>query len=109
MKGNCHAPFDIRIWENFATIFLKMKNLKMLIRQHLFIPHFGSRSCIHQKSSRMNKFNIFRNFIRFINKLIINWGRKSFIIPTRFILIRRVSDYGKEFFHYPFSFDFKEL
>ena len=40
----------------------------------------------------MNHFHLIRNFIRRIQKFVIYWGCKSFVIAKGFILIRRVSD-----------------
>ena len=76
----------------FISIFLIMKNLKMLIMQHFFVPRFRRWPGIKQKSCRMDKLYSVCNSIASIHKFIIN--RRGIIthLSIRFVLIRRISD-----------------
>ena len=69
-----------------------MQDCQVRITQHLLIPCLRRRASIEQKPCRVNHFHLICNFIRRIQKFVIYWRCKPFVIAKGFILIRRVSD-----------------
>ena len=89
---NNHSSFNVSIRENRACISFIVQNLKVRVTQHLLIPCLRRRASIEQKPCRVNHFHLICNFIRRIQKFVIYWRCKAFVIAKGFILIRRVSD-----------------